>query len=165
MANYRYDVESTVNAIIRYNCTHIFAVPAMLIDIMNHVEDNEILIQNLYSVVTAATTVPLEVVQRFSKIIPSIKDIQIVYGATESSPIITSPILGSKMLENLDNVGVPLDFAEVKLVDKDTKEVVKIGEEGELLTRGPFVFLGYWNDEHQTKKVVQNNWYNTGLVN
>ena len=116
MANYRYDVESTVNSIVRYKCTHIFGVPAMLIDIMNHIEDNEIIVNDLHSVVTAATTVPLEVVQRFAKVVPSINDIQIVYGATESSPIITSPLLGSKMMENLDNVGVPLDFAEVKLV-------------------------------------------------
>lgn len=101
-------------------------------------------------------------VQRFAKVVPSIDDIQIVYGATESSPIITSPLLGSKMMENLDNVGVPLDFAEVKLVHKHTKEIVKIGEEGELLTRSPFVFLGYYNDDHQTGKVIKNNWYNTG---
>lgn len=65
-------------------------------------------------------------------------------------------------MDNLDNVGVPLDFAEVKLVNKDTKQIVKIGEEGELLTRSPFVFLGYYNDEDQTRKVIQNNWYNTG---
>lgn len=77
MGNYRYDIESTVDAIVRYKCTHVYGVPAMLIDIMNHVEDNEIIINDLYGVVTAATTVPYDVVQRFSKILPSVNDIQI----------------------------------------------------------------------------------------
>lgn len=162
MANYRYDIETTVDSIVRYQCTHIFAVPAMLTDIVNYIEDNEIVINSLYGILTAATTVSVNVVERCKKVIKSISDIQIVYGATESSPIITSPLLGSKLEDNLDNVGVPLDFAEVKLVNKNTKEVVKIGEEGELLTRSPSVFLGYYGDEHQTRKVIQNNWYNTG---
>lgn len=187
MANYRYDIESTVASIVRYQCTHVFAVPAMLTDIVNYIEDNgmfgldyrpllqqrvitnrltflhkEIIINSLFGILTAATTVSVNVVERCKKVIKSINDIQIVYGATESSPIITSPLLNSKLEDNLDNVGVPLDFAEVKLVNKNTKEIVKIGEEGELLTRSPSVFLGYYGDDHQTRKVLQNNWYNTG---
>ena len=64
MANYRYDVESTVAAIVRYKCTHFFGVPEMLIDIMNHIEDNEIIVSDLHSVVTAATTVSENVCQK-----------------------------------------------------------------------------------------------------
>ncbi|XP_074593709.1 putative acyl-CoA synthetase YngI [Brevipalpus obovatus] len=160
---FRYDIESTVQAIISQKCTHFMGVPAMLIDIINYVEDHGLKITTLRGVITAATTVPFEVVQKFCKVIPSIETIQIVYGATETSPIITTPVPGDRLASTLDNVGIPLDFAEVKIVDKVSGDIVKIGETGELLTRGPQVFLGYWCDEIQTKKAIDfGGWYRTG---
>ncbi|RWS20588.1 AMP-binding protein-like protein, partial [Leptotrombidium deliense] len=167
MPSYRYDVKSVVEAMVRFKCTHFMGVPAMLIDIMNYVEDNNIQIKSLMGVITAATTVPFDVVQRFSSLIPSIQKIDIVYGATETSPIITSPLPESKLEDTLDNVGLPLDFAEVKLIDRETKQIVKIGEKGtvnrELWTRGPHVMIGYWNEEEQTKNAISaRKWYNTG---
>lgn len=157
-------------------------VPAMLIDIINYVEDKNVKITSLKSIITAATNVPYEVVQKFCKTVPSVEKVQIVYGATETSPIITTPMPGDRLVDTLDNVGTPLDFAEVKIVDKESGDVVRIGEKGtstekidhqtvvlteyfpgELLTRGPQVFLGYWGDEVQTKKAIDfGNWYRTG---
>lgn len=106
-------------------------VPAMLIDIINYVEDHQMKITSLLGIVTAATNVPYEVVQKFCQTVPSIKKVYIVYGATETSPIITTPMPGDPLMSTLDNVGIPLDFCEVKIVDKKSGDVVKIGEKGE----------------------------------
>ena len=127
---YRYTIKSVVNAIVESKCTHFFGVPTMLIDIINYVEDNKIKIETLKSIVVAAATVPFEVVNKFTKIVKSLEKVEIVYGTTETSPIISTPMPGEKIINTLDNVGVPLDFVEVKIVDKESGDIVKIGEKG-----------------------------------
>lgn len=38
--------------------------------------------------------------------------------------------------QTIDNVGKPLDFVQLKIVDPKTNLIVKLGEEGELWCRG-----------------------------
>jgi long-chain acyl-CoA synthetase len=73
------------------------------------------------------------------------------YGMTESSGVIAfnradRPIVGT--------VGEPIRGIEVKL-----------GEDGEILTRGPHVFQGYFKDPEQTARAVDGDgWLHTGDV-
>ena len=73
------------------------------------------------------------------------------YGMTESTGVISvnrpaRPLVGT--------VGEPIAGIEVKL-----------GEEGEILTRGPHVFAGYWKDPAQTARAVDaEGWLHTGDV-
>ncbi len=39
---------------------------------------------------------------------------------------------------------------------------LKIGEEGELLVRGPGVFRGYWNRPQATAEAIRDGWFHTG---
>jgi long-chain acyl-CoA synthetase len=73
------------------------------------------------------------------------------YGQTESGPVISCnrPKVGLKM----DTVGPPL---------KDTE--VRIAEDGEILVRGELVMHGYWNNEAETARVIQDGWLHTGDV-
>lgn len=67
--------------------------------------------------------------------------------------------------KTIDNVGSPLDFVQLKLVNPQTGLVVKLGEEGELWCRGHNVMLGYWKDEEKTKKEITNcKWFKSGYV-
>ncbi len=71
------------------------------------------------------------------------------YGLTETSPIIS----GNPMDDNIpDSVGVPLQGVEIKL-----------GDRGELLTRGDSVMLGYWNNPEATRAMIDaDGWLHTG---
>jgi fatty-acyl-CoA synthase len=124
----------------QFECSYVYGVPAMLIDLIGEVESNRASLTTLRYVITAATTVPLDLVQRTARLLPNLKSIQIVYGATELSPIVTAPPLAAPMMDNLDNVGVPLDFTEVKLIHPRTKQIVKIGEQGSFF----FLFLFFY---------------------
>jgi long-chain acyl-CoA synthetase len=74
------------------------------------------------------------------------------YGMTESSGVISvnrpdRPLVGT--------VGEPVPGIEVKLAEED----------GEILTRGPHVFQGYYKDPEQTARAVDaEGWLHTGDV-
>jgi long-chain acyl-CoA synthetase len=70
------------------------------------------------------------------------------YGLSEASPVISVNRLGKA---RPGTVGVPFDHAEVR-----------IGEDGEVLVRGPSVMLGYYGDPEATAEVVRDGWLHTG---
>ena len=71
------------------------------------------------------------------------------YGMTETSPVIT---LNEYRREKIGSVGRALDQVEVR-----------ISEDGEIVTRGPHVMLGYYQDEAATRQIFdQDGWLHTG---
>jgi long-chain acyl-CoA synthetase len=70
------------------------------------------------------------------------------YGLTESSPVIS---FNRKTSYKLDTVGQPIPGVEVK-----------IAADGEVLTRGPHVMKGYWNDPAATASAIRDGWLYTG---
>jgi long-chain acyl-CoA synthetase len=73
------------------------------------------------------------------------------YGQTEAGPVIsaTARAQGLKM----DTVGPPLRGVEVR-----------IAEDGEILVRGELVMHGYWRNQAETDKALQNGWLHTGDI-
>lgn len=72
------------------------------------------------------------------------------YGLTESSPVISF-----NSIENfrLGSVGQAIGDVDVRISD-----------EGEILTRGPHVMMGYWKNPEATAETVSNGWLHTGDV-
>jgi long-chain acyl-CoA synthetase len=77
-------------------------------------------------------------------------DIANFYGSTESSGILSSQCPG---YPEPGDLGKPCSANEICLA-----------EDGELLVRGPGVFLGYWKDEEKSREVIKNGWLYMGEV-
>ncbi len=73
------------------------------------------------------------------------------YGQTEAGPVISCnrPKVGLKM----DTVGPPLRGVEVR-----------IAEDGEILVRGELVMHGYWRNDVETARTLQDGWLHTGDI-
>ncbi|MBF0397968.1 MAG: AMP-binding protein [Desulfobacterales bacterium] len=90
-----------------------------------------------------------------------------VYGMTESSPLLTmNPYKGRK---KIGSVGIPIPNTEIKMVDVETRTCeVPIGQEGELIARGPQVMRGYHNKPEETKNALREfqgkTWLYTGDI-
>jgi long-chain acyl-CoA synthetase len=70
------------------------------------------------------------------------------YGLTESSPVISASTPTST---KIGTAGRPIPGVEVK-----------IAPDGEILTRGPHVMLGYWNKPAATAELLRDGWLHTG---
>ncbi len=57
--------------------------------------------------------------------------------------------------------GKPGPLVELKIVDEFDREVER-GKVGEILVRGPLVFLGYWKEEELTRQTFREEWHHTG---
>ncbi len=72
------------------------------------------------------------------------------YALSESSGLLTC---GTTEYETAHTVGVPYPGIEMRL-----------GEDGEIQTRGPHVFQGYFKDEAATAEILKDGWLHTGDI-
>jgi long-chain acyl-CoA synthetase len=71
------------------------------------------------------------------------------YGLTETTGICT-----------LDDPRVPVEPGYVGTAISGIE--MKIGENEEIVVRGPHIFPGYWNRPEETARVLQDGWFHTG---
>lgn len=95
------------------------------------------------------------------------------FGLTETSPFIT---VNEYNRQVYGTVGRVAPRQQVAIQNPDTKEIYTVqtyhtfkpdfvSEEGEILSKGPNVMKGYWNNKAETDKVFDNEgWFHTGDI-
>ncbi|MCX8116488.1 MAG: AMP-binding protein [Desulfobacterota bacterium] len=96
-----------------------------------------------------------ETIKRFEKL--GHGQFWLVYGQTETMGLTSV----CSNLEKAGCAGKPGPLADIKIVDEFDKEV-ETGKVGEIVVRGPLVFLGYWGEEELNRHTFREGWHHTG---
>lgn len=83
------------------------------------------------------------------------------YGMMEAGLIARVPLALADELRGTGCVGPIVSDREVRIVDDDD-EPVAAGSVGEIVTRGPGMFRGYFNAPEATSQLFRNGWLHTG---
>jgi long-chain acyl-CoA synthetase len=82
-----------------------------------------------------------------------------IYGSTEAG--IVSSLHPADQLRKEQCVGVPFPCTTVRLLDEQGEDVAP-GEVGELYSRSPYLFNGYWKQPEQTAACFRDGFFSAG---
>jgi fatty-acyl-CoA synthase len=142
----RWDRELAGRLISHHRTTHWVCIPTMVIDLFASANYRSFDLTSLVSVSGGGAAMPQAVAQRL------IDEFGITftegYGLTETAaPSHLNPPEHAK----LQCLGIPIFGVDSRVVDPVTLEELPPGEVGEIITRGPMLFKGYWGHPAATQ--------------
>lgn len=157
----RFDLMQSLELSEKHNVTYYFAVPPIVLALANAPLDLSKL-KTVKYIFSGAAPLPAEPARKLQE-----KTGIIVvqgYGLTEASPLTHSQPKDTALIR-LESVGMPTHNMEQKFVDIETGErELPVGEDGELIIRGPQVMKGYWKAPAETARALRNGWLYTGDI-
>jgi len=136
-------------------------VPTVLIALTEHPSFQERELSSIRGVLSGGALVAPNLVKQIEQRLGV--PFSIVYGQTESSPVITQSRASDGFPERSETVGRPLPQTEVKIVNPLDGTTMPCGEVGELCTRGYHVMLGYYEMPAATAEAIDaDGWLHTG---
>ena len=157
----RFELEPVLDLCEKHGPTWLFAVPAMVQALANYPGDLHQMNTVTY-LMSAAAPLPPAPARKLQER-TGIRVIQ-AYGMTETCPITHLSPLEPELIR-MDSAGLPMHNTEQKIVDIETGErELPVGEDGEIIIRGPQVMLGYWNAPEETAITLRKGWIHTGDI-
>lgn len=151
-----------LEAVEKERCTSLYGVPTMFIAELQLPEFGRFDLSSLRTGVMAGSPCPVEVMKKVQSLM-HMKDVQICYGMTETSPVSTQTLANTPFEKQVGTVGVVQDHLEIKIIDPETGALQERNTPGEFCTRGYSVMLGYWNNARATTEAIdQARWMHTG---
>jgi fatty-acyl-CoA synthase len=142
----RWDRELAARLIALHRISHWVCIPTMVIDLLGSPNHRRFDLSSLRSLSGGGAAMPQAVAQRLQD------EHGLVfaegYGLTETAaPSHINPPERAK----LQCLGIPIFGVDSRVVDPLTLEELPSGEVGEIVTRGPMVFHGYWHHAPATE--------------
>jgi long-chain acyl-CoA synthetase len=161
----RFDLLQSLELCEKHGVTYYPAVPPIVVGLANAPVDLEKM-KTVKYIFSAAAPLPLDPAHKLVGKLQGKSKAQLIqaYGMTEASPL-THAMPGDPALARLDCVGMPVNNTEQKIVDIETGErELPLGEDGEIIIRGPQVMQGYWKAPEETARALRNGWLYTGDI-
>ncbi|MBR0754421.1 acyl--CoA ligase [Bradyrhizobium jicamae] len=157
----RWDGAQALELIVRERITHLAAVPANYIQLLDLVEREQAngKLVTVRSVLVGAALPPVNLPARLRAVMPQAA-IGTGYGQTECTQIATLSA-GGEYIDHPSSCGRPIPICEIRIVN-DQGDDVAAGEIGELLLRSPTLVKGYINRPEQTEEAFAGGWLRTG---
>lgn len=139
-------------------CTCMLGATPFVYDLLNVLEKQPADLSSLRFFLCGGTTIPKKVARECQQL--GIKLLS-VYGSTESSPHAVVN-LDDPLSRFMHTDGYAAAGVEIKVVD-DARKTLPPGCEGEEASRGPNVFMGYFDEPELTARALdEEGWYYSG---
>ena len=156
-----FEPAGTLAAVGTEHCTALYGVPTMFVAMLDHPDLPATDVGALRTGIMAGSPCPVEVMKRVQSTM-NMTEVTIAYGMTETSPVSFQSGVDDPLDKRVSSVGQVHPHVEVKIVD-EAGDVVGVGEQGELCTRGYSVMKGYWDEPGQSDAVIDaDGWMHTG---
>ena len=152
-----FDAAHTLAAMANERATVQFLLPVMWTALMAAPDFESYDLTALELAITGGAPCPLPVLEYFQgRGVP----FQEGFGMTETAPGATL-LDADHVAVKRGSVGRPLFYTQTRIVDENDRDV-PTGEVGELVLRGPNIFVGYWGLPDATAEAFRGGWFHTG---
>ncbi len=159
----RFEAGRCLQLIQEQGITILYSVPQVLAVLNDWPQLDEYDLHTVRFNQCGAAPVPPPLARRFEQLthIP----VMTSYGLTEASPGTHSNPVYDPRLMKVETIGLPIHDTQQKIVDIETGQIeLGVGEEGELIVRGPQVMQGYWKAPEATAGALRDGWLYTGDI-
>ena len=155
----RFEPIPALRAIVEHKVTVLFGAPTMYGAWVSVPGADQYNLSSVRLAISGAAPLPADVLRDFRDLF----GVQVYegYGLTETSPTLWSNRMVDKPRPG--SVGKPLPEVEFRLIDEDGEDV-ELGDPGEIVVKGPNVFMGYWNRPDETERAFVDGWFRTGDI-
>src|SRR5579884_686425 len=159
----RFDPGESLRFIQEQRITLLYAVPQVLSVLSDWPQLHDYDLHTIRYTQCGAAPVPPPLAHRFEEL--THVTVMTSYGLTEASPATHSnPVYDPRQIK-VETIGLPVHDTEQKIVDIETGTIERgVGEEGELIVRGPQVMQGYWKAPEATADALRDGWLYTGDI-
>lgn len=156
----RFDLQALVQAISEYRVSCWVSIATMNIALVNYPDLHKYRVDSLRRCTSGGAPIPLEVLNRFKSLTGS--TLVEGYGLSETiSQVTVNPVDHAKM----GTVGIPVYDVDLRIMSLEDPNVeVPLGQEGELVFKGPQIMKGYWQRPEATAEVLHDGWFRTGDI-
>jgi len=157
-----FSAKSALACINQERITAFNGVPTMFIAMMQHADFEKTDFSHIRVGIMAGANCPADLMKKATEVM-NMKEIVSVYGQTEASPGCTMSSYYDSLEVRTETVGSAFANVECKIVNPETGEDCKIGENGEFVARGYNIMKGYYKMPKATAEAIdQNGWLHTG---
>lgn len=157
----RWDPAVAAYMIERYRVTHWANVPTMVVDLLAHPDTAGRDLSSLRNIFGGGASMPEAVAQKLFELC-GIEYME-AYGMTET---ISQTHMNPPGNLRKQCLGIPTFDTESIVVDPETLQELPCNQTGEILSTGPQLFHGYWNNEEATRACMVElrgkRWFRTG---
>ena len=154
----KFDVMQAFRDIEEYKVTNAFFVPTQLHQLIQSEQRRRFDLSSLRVIVSGAAPLATTTKKAIFECFPGV-ELHELYGLTETG-LITN-LRPADQLRKVRCAGQAFINMEFRVVDRHGNDV-PFGEVGEIITRGPTLFDGYFGNEKATRDAWRDGWLHTG---